>query len=119
MDTTDILDSPAAIDRRSFILASAGAVAALAVGGWYRTAQAASPYSLPPLPYADSALEPVITANTIGFHYGKHHLAYGNNTKKMVEGTEWADADLEAIGKASFGKPDKKALRALYAQLRA
>lgn len=65
---------------------------------------------LPPLPYGESDLAPHISANTIGVHYGKHHLAYVNNTKKMVEGTEWADADLEAIVKASFGKPDKKAL---------
>ncbi|CAG4882365.1 Superoxide dismutase (Fe) [Georgfuchsia toluolica] len=33
----------------------------------------ASPHVLPPLPYADNALDPIISANTIGFHYGKHH----------------------------------------------
>jgi hypothetical protein len=31
---------------------------------------------LPPLPYAENALDPVISANTIGFHYGKHHKGY-------------------------------------------
>jgi len=33
----------------------------------------ASPNVLPPLPYVDNALIPVISANTISFHYGKHH----------------------------------------------
>jgi Fe-Mn family superoxide dismutase len=32
-------------------------------------------FALPPLPYAENSLEPVITARTIGFHYGKHHKA--------------------------------------------
>ena len=31
---------------------------------------------LPPLPYAENALDPVISTNTIGFHYGKHHKGY-------------------------------------------
>ena len=34
---------------------------------------AASLYVLPPLPYAEKALEPVIKAETMSFHYGKHH----------------------------------------------
>ena len=38
------------------------------------TIESASPYVLPSLPYADDALAPVISAHTIGFHYGKHHI---------------------------------------------
>jgi len=65
---------------------------------------------LPPLPYGDSDLAPHISQNTISFHYGKHHKTYVDNTKKLVEGTEWADVPLEDIVKAAAGKPDKKAL---------
>ncbi|HQR46343.1 MAG TPA: superoxide dismutase [Thermoanaerobaculia bacterium] len=64
---------------------------------------------LPPLPYPDNALDGV-SANTISFHYGKHHKAYVDNTNKMIAGTELADASLEAIVKAAAGKPDKAGL---------
>lgn len=60
-------------------------------------------FSLPELPYAHNALEPIITEKTISFHYGKHHLTYVNNLNGLVEGTEFADADLDAIVKKSDG----------------
>ncbi|RME90527.1 MAG: superoxide dismutase [Candidatus Hydrogenedentota bacterium] len=66
-----------------------------------------APFSLPKLPYADDALAPVISANTIGFHYGKHHNAYVNNLNKLVEGTEYADMSLEDIFQKTFQQPDK------------
>jgi Fe-Mn family superoxide dismutase len=69
-----------------------------------------SPRVLPPLPYADNALEPVISANTIGFHYGKHHKAYVDNLNKLTAGTEFADLPLEKIIAATAGKPDKAAI---------
>jgi Fe-Mn family superoxide dismutase len=65
---------------------------------------------LPPLPYGDADLAPHISANTISFHYGKHHKTYVEKAKGMVEGTEFADAELEAIVKATHGKADKKGL---------
>ncbi|HEX9207086.1 MAG TPA: superoxide dismutase [Fe], partial [Steroidobacteraceae bacterium] len=43
---------------------------------------------LPPLPYAQDALAPVISAETLSFHYGKHHKAYVDNLLKLVAGTE-------------------------------
>jgi len=52
---------------------------------------------LPPLPFAKDALEPIISAETIDFHYGKHHQAYVTNLNNMVPGTEFADASLEDI----------------------
>ncbi len=58
---------------------------------------AASPQTLPPLPYAENALEPIITANTIGFHYGKHHKGYVDNLNKFIAGTEYAHLSLEKI----------------------
>src|SRR5512141_797302 len=65
---------------------------------------------LPPLPYAENALEPVITANTIGFHYGKHHKGYVDNLNKLITGTEYADLSLEKIITSTTGKPEKTAI---------
>jgi Fe-Mn family superoxide dismutase len=53
--------------------------------------------SLPPLPYADNALDPHISDRTISFHYGKHHAAYVNNLNGLIEGTDLADASLDQI----------------------
>jgi len=60
-------------------------------------------FSLPELPYAHNALEPIISEKTISFHYGKHHQTYVNNLNGLVEGTEFANADLETIVKKSEG----------------
>lgn len=46
-------------------------------------------FELPTLPYAADALEPVISANTIGFHYGKHHQAYVNNLNNLIKDTKF------------------------------
>ena len=70
----------------------------------------ASAHVLPPLPYADSALHPIISANTIGVHYRKHHKGYVDNLNKLVEGTEFADLPLEKIITETAGKPDKTAI---------
>ena len=47
--------------------------------------KANGPFQLPPLPWAENALDPVISANTISFHYGKHHAAYVTNLNKALE----------------------------------
>ena len=65
-----------------------------------------APFSLPPLPYADTALEPLISANTLSFHYGKHHKAYVDNLNKLVEGKDLASMTLEQIINLSAGKAD-------------
>ena len=64
-------------------------------------------FTLPPLPYADNALEPVISANTISFHYGKHHKTYVDNLNNLVKGTDLESATLESIVNATAGKADK------------
>ena len=66
-----------------------------------------APFVLPPLPYADDALAPVISSNTMGFHYGKHHKAYVDNLNKLSEGTPFAQMPLIEVIKTSAGKPDK------------
>lgn len=58
-------------------------------------------FSLPKLPYADDALDPVVSAKTISFHYGKHHAAYVNNLNGLVKGTPYESMSLEEIVKKS------------------
>ena len=67
-------------------------------------------FTLPPLPYADNALEPVISANTISFHYGKHHKTYVDNLNNLVKGTEFESAALEKVIADTAGKADRAAL---------
>lgn len=99
-------NSPIVHSRRGFLLASAGTVAWLAMGGFPRSAQAAAPLVLSPLPYVEDALEPVISANTVSFHYGRHHKGYVDNLNKLVAGTEYADLSLEKIVTSTAGRPE-------------
>lgn len=54
-------------------------------------------FELPPLPYAEDALAPHISAETIEYHYGKHHATYVANLNKAVDGTPDADLSLEDV----------------------
>ena len=66
-------------------------------------------YSLPALPYAYDALEPHFDAKTMEIHHTKHHQAYIDKLNKAVEGTEWADSDVETLLKNLDKLPaDKK-----------
>ncbi|HAH23326.1 MAG TPA: superoxide dismutase [Prolixibacteraceae bacterium] len=60
-------------------------------------------FKLPALPYAQDALEPYISRQTLEFHYGKHHQAYVTNVNNLIVGTEFEDATLEAIIKKAEG----------------
>jgi Fe-Mn family superoxide dismutase len=60
-------------------------------------------FELPALPYARDALAPHISAETIDFHYGKHHQAYVTNLNNLVPGTEFETMGLEEIVKKSSG----------------
>jgi len=62
-------------------------------------------FALPPLPWAENALEPVTSARTISFHYGKHHQAYVDNLNKLVAGTELDGKSLEEVIAAVAGDP--------------
>ncbi|HLO60568.1 MAG TPA: superoxide dismutase [Bacteroidales bacterium] len=61
------------------------------------------PFKLPELLYAPDALMPVISKQTIEFHYGKHHQAYVNNLNNLVTGTPFENASLETIIKEAEG----------------
>lgn len=67
-----------------------------------------SPLTQPPLPFADTALEPEISAETLGFHYGKHHKGYFDTLHKLVDGSPLADQSLEEIIIATAGDNSKK-----------
>ena len=54
-------------------------------------------HELPPLPFEKNALEPVISAETLEYHYGKHHQTYVNNLNNLIPGTEFESLPLEDI----------------------
>ncbi|MBT8429075.1 MAG: superoxide dismutase [Fe], partial [Gammaproteobacteria bacterium] len=60
-------------------------------------------HELPALPYAMNALEPVISQETLEFHYGKHHNTYVTNLNNLVPGTEFENMSLEDIIMKSSG----------------
>jgi superoxide dismutase, Fe-Mn family len=60
-------------------------------------------FTLPALPYAKDALAPIISAETIEYHYGKHHQTYVDNLNKLVVNTEFANKTLEEIIKTASG----------------
>jgi len=64
-------------------------------------------FTLPPLPYEQNALEPHISANTLSFHYGKHHQAYVTNLNNLVKDTPMASMSLEEVIMASAKDPAK------------
>ncbi|TPQ82768.1 superoxide dismutase [Fe], partial [Klebsiella pneumoniae] len=56
-------------------------------------------HTLPPLPYAQDALAPHISKETLEFHYGKHHQTYVTNLNNLIKGTEFENLSLEDIVK--------------------
>ena len=74
------------------------------------TATVSPPLSLPPLPYPENALEPVISAKTLSFHYGKHHRAYIDAANKLIVGTEFADLPLDRIVSATADNAERVTL---------
>ena len=64
------------------------------------------PFQVPALPWDEGALAPVISARTIGLHYGKHHLGYAQKLNELVAGTRFADLPLEHVIAATVGNAD-------------
>lgn len=60
-------------------------------------------YEQPSLPYAADALEPVISQDTINYHYGKHEKAYIDNLNKLISGTKYENMELEDVIRLSDG----------------
>ena len=107
------MGAEAAIERRAFIKAASNVAAGVLLGGlaspWI--ARAAAPFRLPPLPYPENALAPAISANTIGFHYGKHHRAYVDNlNKQVVEMPDLVSLSLIEIVQKTAGNAEQKSI---------
>lgn len=101
------------INRRQFLASSAAAGAALASGTFATSLKAQetlAPFALPPLPFADDALEPVITAKTLDFHYDKHHRGYLNNLNRLIKSTPYEKMSLEQIVRQTAQSSDTTAL---------
>lgn len=60
-------------------------------------------HNLPELPYSQNALSPYISAETLQYHYGKHHVAYLEKLNKLIKGTEFESASLEDIIRNTAG----------------
>lgn len=67
-------------------------------------------FELPPLPWAENALEPTISANTISFHYGKHHRTYLETLNKLIAGTDLESKSLDEVIAATAGDPARVAI---------
>jgi Fe-Mn family superoxide dismutase len=79
-------------------------------GGFPSIILGAAPVTLPPLPWADGALSPVISSNTISYHYGKHHKGYVDTLNGLLAGTPLEGQPLEAVVRAAAADPSKKAM---------
>ena len=114
------------MNRRHFLTMSMGLLSSSAL---LKTAQALEPtlaptapaimpakpshsgaYTLPPLPYAENALNPVISSETMSYHYGKHHQAYVNKLNELVVGTPFADMPLDMVIAATAKDSQHKAI---------
>jgi Fe-Mn family superoxide dismutase len=90
------------------MIATAAAAATMSAP---RIVRGAKRYELPPLPYAENALEPVISGNTMSFHYGKHHAAYVDNLNKALDAApDLADLSELDLMKASYANPNRVAI---------
>jgi len=96
------------LTRRALV---AGAAIGAMAAGFPRLATAqAQPFEFMKLPYADDALAPVISANTMGFHYGRHHKGYLDNLNNLVRGSDLANQSLIDVVKASMMNPTRAAI---------
>ena len=98
------------MSRRSFLASSTSVAVVLAVSGQAGLAQAATPHKLPDLPFANDALEPIISAQTISFHYGRHHRGYLDNLNRQLQGSPLATLSLVDLIKATAGRPEYEAI---------
>ena len=69
--------------------------------------QKSFPFILPNLPYADTALEPHMSAKTFSYHHKKHHNAYVTNLNKLIENTELVGKSLEELIMLSYKDASK------------
>lgn len=105
-----IFKSGGEVSRRAFLVATAGA---LAICGKAQTAgelNCGGVITLPPLPYIENALMPVISERTVGFHYGKHHQGYVTTLNTLLPTSPFAGMALEAVISGTASKSNYAAL---------
>ncbi len=90
--------------RRRFIGAAAGAAAGIALAA--QGEKTMKEITLEPLPYAEDALAPVVSARTISFHYGKHHAGYVKTLNGLIAGTQYEGRSLEEIVRTAAARGD-------------
>lgn len=106
--TISLAACPDMMDRRTFLFGSLAAAAVIAAP---RIGRAATPHELPALPYADTALEPVISSRTIGFHYGKHHKGYVDTLNKLLaDAPDLAQLPMPELIKTATANPNRTAI---------
>ena len=100
------------MSRRQFLATALAGSAMLAssVMGFSAFAAEAPPFELPTLPYPETALDPYISARTLGFHYGKHHRAYVDKINELVKGTDLAGLSLREIIRKTAGDEKKSGI---------
>ena len=104
------------LDRRHFLRNAATAGAGMGILRFAADGAAAGPaparavFAQAPLPYPDHALEPYISARTLGFHYGKHHKAYVDKANDLIKGTPMEAMPPVDIIRATAGKPEQAAV---------
>ena len=87
--------------RRDFLKAAAVTTVAAGALGFPAILEGAEPLSLAPLPWPDTALDPVISARTLSFHWGKHHKGYLDTLNGLIKGGSLEGKTLEEIVRAS------------------
>ena len=111
--TAGLLSPPAQAQPATATTTATTTAAATPVAGM----PAVGPFALPPLPYADTALAPVISAQTVGFHYHKHHQGYVDTVNRLTAGTAMAAQPLETVIRTTTSDPAQAALFNAAAQV--
>ncbi|HEX9463522.1 MAG TPA: superoxide dismutase [Alphaproteobacteria bacterium] len=96
------------LSRRAVVLTGVAAVATFAAP--YIAKAQTGPFQMRPLPWKDDALSPVISATTIGFHYGKHQATYLQNLNSLLANDDLKSQPLVEIIKSTAANPTKSAL---------
>ena len=89
------------LTRKEFTFQTVAAAAVVSTSAIAGKGNAMKEITLEKLPYAENALSPIISANTISFHYGKHHAGYVKTLNTLILGTKYEGMSLEEIVKAS------------------
>ncbi|HNR12941.1 MAG TPA: superoxide dismutase [Thermodesulfobacteriota bacterium] len=110
MDTRSIEEHSWELSRRQFLTITSSTACLFLFGGLVTLLKAEPLHQLPPLPYAVNALEPVISARTIDFHYGKHHKGYVDKLNSLIAGTDLANMSLVQIIQTTSDQPDRKTI---------